>query len=109
MTVDKFGHYYNHKYNSEILKKNVSKSLGITLDQSNNIDFQDKRIKNLAPPSEGADAVNKDYLYSQINHFQEILKRDISEEIVIIREDIALLKENIDDIYTAIRSMYRVK
>ena len=73
MTVDKFGHYYNQKYNSEILKKNVSKTLGIIIDKNNNLDIHDKRIKNLAPPSEGSDAVNKNYLYSQINHVQEIL------------------------------------
>ena len=98
MTVDKFGQYYNQKYNSEILKKNVSKTLGIIIDKNNNLDIQDKRIKNLAPPSEGSDAVNKDYLYSQINHVQEILKRGISAEIVNIRQHVIDLRQQINDI-----------
>ena len=98
MTVDKFRHYYIQKYDSEILKKNVSKTLGIIIDKHNNLDIQDKRIKNLAPPSEGADAVNKDYLYSQINHVQEILKRGISTEIIKIRQDVIDLRQQITDI-----------
>lgn len=99
MTVDKFGHFYNQKYNSEILKKNVSKTLGIIVDKHNNLDIQDKRIKNLAPPSEGTDAVNKDYLYSQVNHIQEVLKRGISKEVVNIRKEIIDLKLKIKEIY----------
>lgn len=109
MTVDKFGHYYNHKYNSEILKKNVSKTLGIILDKDKNLDIQDKRIKNLATPSEGTDAVNKDYLHSQINHVQEILKRGISKEVVNNRKDIIELKQKINDIYDVMKSMSAIK
>lgn len=102
MTVDKFGHYYNHKYNSEILKKNVSKTLGIIIDSNNNIDIQNRKIKNLAPPSEGSDAVNKDYLYSQINHIQEVLKRGISKEVTNNIKDIKDLNQKIKDIYDVI-------
>lgn len=105
MTVDKFGHYYNQKYNSEALRKNVSKTLGIIVDETNNLDIQNKKIKNLAPPSQGTDAVNKTYLSTQINHVQEILKKGITKEILSIRKDIADLNKKITDIYNVMVSI----
>lgn len=105
MTVDKFGHYYNQKYNSEALKKNVSKTLGITVDEDYNIDVQNKKIRNISQPSEGTDAVNKTYLHSQVNHLQEILKRDCNTEFISIREELSELKKNYKDLLKILTSM----
>lgn len=105
MTVDKFGHYYNQKYNSEVLKKNVSKMLGITVDEDYNINIQNKKIRNIAPPTEDSDAVNKAYLYSQIKHIQEILKHDLNTEFNSIRSEISELKKKLKDIYAVLSSM----
>lgn len=105
MTVDKFGHYYAQKYNSETLKKNVTHTLGITLDKNNNLDIQNKKIKNLAPPTEGTDAVNKTYLSVQINHTQEVLKKGISKEVINLRKEITELKRTIKDIFDVMKEM----
>lgn len=104
MSVDKFGHYAS---NSNVLRENVSKILGIVVDSHNNLDFQNKKIKNLGAPSEDTDAVNKVYLQTQINHSQEIVKRGISTEIVDIRREISNLKNSLQDVYDVIISIQR--
>lgn len=98
MTVDKFGHYYNQKFTSEIKRKHFLKNFGVSLD-GNNINIENKRIKNLASPLEGLDAVNKNYVNSQIRHMQEHIKRGIGEEVLIVRNEIKDLNKKIDDIY----------
>lgn len=107
MTVDKFGHYYNNKHNSETLKKNVSKILGIIVDENYNLDVQNKKIRNLNFPSEGTDAVNKTYLHTQINILQEILKKGISKEVVTVRKEINELNKQIRDIYDVMITISR--
>lgn len=100
MTVDKFGrHYSKQKYNSDVLKKNVPQILGIIVDRDNNLNIQNKRIKNVAPPREEADAVNKAYLQIQINRTQDQLKRGINTEVLSVRNHIHELKSNLKDIY----------
>lgn len=98
MTVDKFGHYYNQKYSGESRKRNFSKSFGITLG-GDDYDADNRRIINLATPQQGTDAVNKSYINSQINHMQEHLKRGISKEVIIVRNEIKTLNKKICDIY----------
>lgn len=99
MTVDKFGHHYNQKYTSIALRGHVSRILGINIDNDNNIDIQNKKIKNLAPPSEGTDAVNQSYVHSQNQHLQEILKNGIFNECSNIREEISQLKKSQNEIF----------
>lgn len=79
MTVDKFGHHFNQKYSSEGRSKHLLKIFGFTLD-GNNIDLNNKRIVNVAPPLDGSDGVNKEYVNSQIKHKQQHLKRNIRDE-----------------------------
>ena len=99
MTVDKFGHHYNQKYSSLALRGNVSRILGINIDNDNNLDIQNKKIKNVAPPSEGMDAVNQSYVHSQNKHLQEILKKGIIQECSTIREEISQLKKSQNEIF----------
>lgn len=101
MSVDKFGHFSN----SDVLRRNVPKILGICVDSHNNLDIQNKKIKNLSPPSDDTDAVNKTYLQTQINHSQEILKRGLNTEIITIRKEIAELKTNLKDVYDVMITM----
>lgn len=110
MSVDKFGHFSN----SNISKRNVSKNLGISTDQYNNIDIQNRKIKNLASPSEDTDAVNKIYLQTQISHSQDILRTEVSTEIKDIlrtelsteikdiRQEVTWLKNNFKELYELI-------
>lgn len=99
MTVDKFGHYYNQKYIGDITRNTLSKNFGITFN-GNNIDIENKRILNLSPPINGADAVNKHYVNTQITHMQEHLKRGINKEVLIVRNEIKDLNKIISDIYS---------
>lgn len=99
MSVDKFGRYSKQKYNCDILKKNASKIIGIIVDSDNNLNVQNKRIKNLEIPREDADAVNKLYVQTEINRTQSQLKRGLSTEVVDIRNDIKQLNTKINEIY----------
>lgn len=99
MSVDKFGRYSKQKYNCDIFKKNASKIIGIIVDSDNNINVQNKRIKNLGVPREDADAVNKVYLQTEINRTQDQLKRGLNTEVVNIRNDIKELRSKINDLY----------
>lgn len=94
MTVDKFGHHYNQKYTSIALRGHVSRILGINIDNDNNIDIQNKKIKNLAPPSEGTDAVNHHtYIHKTST------KNGIFNECSNIREEISQLKKSQNEIF----------
>lgn len=105
MAVDKFGHYYNNKFTSETLKKNVSKILGIIVDENYNLDVQNKKIRNVNFPTEGTDAVNKTYLHTEIKNHEDILKRSISKEVVTLRKEISDLNNKIDDVYNVMVSL----
>lgn len=98
MTVDKFGHYYNQKHSDDLRRRNFSKNFNIVAN-GDNFNADNKRIINLATPLEGADAVTKTYMNSQINHMQELLKRGISKEVIIVRDEIKVLNKKICDIY----------
>lgn len=99
MTVDKFGHHYNLKYTSVTLKGNVSRLLGINIDEDNNLDIQNKRIRNFARPAGGSDAVNQAYVHSQNKNLQEILKKNVSQECSDIRQEISYLKHSLNELY----------
>lgn len=71
--------------------------LGIAVDKHNNLDIQNKKIKNLGPPSEETDAVNKAYLQTQIHRSQEIL----NIEILSIRHDISQLKNTLKSLMSS--------
>lgn len=90
MSVDKFGHFSN----SHLLKRNVPKVLGIFIDRYSNLDIQNRKIKNLAPPSEDTDAVNKVYIQTQISRTRDSLIKDLE----YIREEITNLKNDIQDL-----------
>lgn len=90
MSVDKFGHFSNYK--KEALRKDVPKWFGFTLDKDKNIDFQNKRIKNIRTPLEETDAVNKSFLFAQISNEHKILKNEINLEITPLREELSTFK-----------------
>lgn len=96
MSVDKFGHYYNSKlnYNNNILRKNESKNFGIILDSDKNLNFQNKRIKNVASPIEDNDSVTKDYLLSQINQIKKDLLLKINENEDVMYNKISNINQN---------------
>lgn len=99
MSVDKFGRYSKQKYNTNILKKNVPRIVGIIVDSDNNLNVQNKRIKNLGVPRDDTDAINKGYLQAEINRTQDQLKRGLNTEVVSIKNNIKELKSIINDIY----------
>lgn len=101
MSVDKFGHFSNSTH----YKKNVSKIFGIFIDRHNNIDIQYKKIKNLDPPAEDTDAVNKAYLQKQIYHSRDILKRDLNIEVNNIRQEITQMKISLSQLFELISTM----
>ena len=107
-TVDKFGHYYNQQYISLTLKEHVSRFLGINTDENNNLDIQNKKIRNVGAPAEGADAVNQAYVHSQIKHIQEILKQNIDQECAHLRQEISQLKKTQNELFK-ILSQYPFK
>lgn len=43
MTVDKFGHHYNQKNQSIAVRENVSRLLGVNIDEDNNLNVQYKK------------------------------------------------------------------
>lgn len=96
MSVDKFGHYYNSKlnYNNNILRKNESKNFGIILDSDKNLNFQNKRIKNVASPIEDNDSVTKDYLLSQINQIKKDLLLKINKNEDVMYNKISNINQN---------------
>lgn len=80
MSVDKFGHYLNDK--SEInLAKNAPKLLGFFVDQNNNIDVQNKRIKNVANALEENDCINKLFLQTQIDKQKQEIKFQLENHL----------------------------
>lgn len=103
MPVDKFGHYHKIRYNT--FKEDVEKTLGFVLDEHENLDIQNKRIRNISPPMQSSDAVNKAYLHQQINHNQEILKRGISKEIAAIKKTIDNLQKMVNETYSVMASL----
>lgn len=102
MTVDKFGHHYNQKNQSIAVRENVSRLLGVNIDEDNNLNVQNKKIRNVASPAEGADAVNQAYVHTQIKHIQEILKKNFIQECTFLREEISQLKRSQNEIFKAL-------
>lgn len=101
MSVDKFGHFSN----SDSVRKNDPKILGFGIDRHYNIDVKNKKIKNLAPPSEDTDAINRAYLQAQITRSQAILKNEMKPEFIDIRSEIAQIKNSIKDLLKVVGSM----
>lgn len=83
MSVDKFGHF-----SKDMQRGNVPKIPGINFDKNNNLNIQNKKIKNLGSPAEDTDAVNKAYLHNQIEHMREVLKKEVNVELTDIRREI---------------------
>lgn len=96
MSVDKFGHFSSYK--KEVLKKDVPKWFGFSLDKDKNLDFQNKRLKNVRRPIEETDAVNKAFLFAQIYNEQKILKNGINIEIIRVRDELSQVKAQIKSI-----------
>lgn len=99
MSVDKFGHFSSGNI------RNVPKVLGIAFDRYNNLNIQNKKIKNLGPPTEDTDAVNKAYLQKQINYSREILKQDLNSDIIIIKQEIAQLRDILNKSFNDIHAI----
>ena len=68
MSLDKFGRYSHFHTNKRknILKKPTD-PITFTLDRDEDINIHNKRIKKLKSPTEGSDAVNKDFLLTALN------------------------------------------
>jgi len=67
MSLDKFDRYYHFHTNKR--KNNLKKhtdSITFTIDHDKNIIMHNKRIKKLKSPTEGSDAVNKDFFIDSI-------------------------------------------
>lgn len=64
MSVDKFGHFSkNYDFNNnEKARRKIQKVVGLVLDRDNNLDVQNKRLKNISFPTQEKDAINKHYL-----------------------------------------------
>lgn len=78
MSVDKFGHYLNDT-SGIISTKNAPKLLGFFMDTNNNIDVQNKRIKNVAKALEENDAINKLFLQTQIEKLEHEITLELEE------------------------------
>lgn len=86
MTLDKFGHYLNDT--SRIISiRNEPQVLGFYMDADNNIDIQNKRIKNVANAFEENDAVNKVFLQTQLEKMQHEVIKDLKEQLDEIRKE----------------------
>lgn len=103
MSVDKFGHFSPD--NSNAFKRDAPKVLGFFIDGNRNLDVQNKKIKNLDTPSEKTDAVNKIYVQTQLIILQEVLKKEIHDENLKIREEVVNLRKDIIDIYGILASL----
>ena len=91
MSIDKFGHYLNDT-SGRVFVKNVPKLLGFVMDTTNNIDVQNKRIKNVAKALEENDVVNKLFLQSQIEEVRDEIHLILSQKLNEIRETISSMK-----------------
>lgn len=95
MSVDKFGHYYNSKLNyNNIIRKNESKMFGFILDSDENLNVQNKRIKQVSSPVEENDAVTKNFLLSQINQMQKDLLLNIHKNDDVVYGKIFNINQN---------------
>lgn len=105
MSVDKFGHYLNDTSSSTISIQNAPKLLGFFMDTDNNIDVQNKRIKNVAKALEEDDVINKVFLQTQIekteNKLIKYFKEDankirdgLQEQIIALGREIGVQMEN---------------
>lgn len=103
MSVDKFGHFTIS--NLKPYKGDVPKVLGLFLDNNRNLDLQNKKIENLATPTEEADAVNKIYLQTQINIAQELLKNYFNNKIDSVEHSLTLLNRKLIDFYELLTSI----
>jgi len=61
MSVDKFGHFSVYKERSENLKRRVSSSKELFIDEDGNLNAQNKRIKNGSKPLGNNDLAMKQY------------------------------------------------
>ena len=109
MSINKFGHYLNDT-SSIISIKNAPKLLGLYMDKDNNIDVQNKRIRNVASALEENDVVNKMFLQSYTEKMQketiDYLKSDIEE----IREILFNMKQMfIEEIKLLIEEVYGIQ
>lgn len=90
MSLDKFGHYLNDT-SSIISIKNAPKLLGFYMDVHNNIDVQNKRIKNVADALDENDVVNKLFLQTQLEKAQEEINERLQQKVnEIHKENIAV-------------------
>lgn len=80
MSVDKFGHYSNEKYSNENLKKTESKLIGITMDNDQNINMQNRRIKNVGVPIQETDAITKRFMQAHVTQAKENIINYINTE-----------------------------
>lgn len=101
MTVDKFGHYFDRKYNSEEKTKNLLKNFGFRIDD-NNVNIEHKRIINVALPIEELDVANKAYVNSQISS----MVFGLSQQVNNLKKEITDLNHKIDIL---LQSEYIVK
>lgn len=88
MSVDKFGHYLNDTNSSIFSTKNAPKLLGFFMDADNNINVQNKRIKNVAKALEENDVINKLFLQTQIEKTEDKLKLYFKEDNIKMRDDL---------------------
>lgn len=95
MSLDKFGHYLNDT-SGIISVKNVPKLLGFYMDVDNNINVQNKRIKNIAKALEDNDAVSKLFLQSQVEKMQEEINKRLQEEVNEIRKENITMKLSLE-------------
>lgn len=87
MSVDKFGHYLHDK--SDLVSiKNAPKLLGFFVDTNNNIDIQNKRIKNVAKALEENDVVSKVFMQTQIEKIEDKLNQYFKADNDKIQENI---------------------
>ena len=91
MPVDKFGHFvfsFNRKKNF------ACPDFGIRLDDDQHINFQSKRLKNVADPIDERDGLNQ-------RHLKEALdkrSKNILEEIEKLRKELINTKASLEDI-----------
>ena len=109
MSVDKFGHYLNDTSNI-ISLKNAPKLLGLFVDTNNNIDVQNKRIKNVAEALEENDVINKLFLQTQIEKLEEKLLTYFKADNTVIQEDLQMQIEELQrEIKLDIEENYKIQ
>lgn len=94
MPVDKFGHFVEVKNDSP--RKHVNKSMGFLMDRDRNLNFQNKRIKNLGYPIEEKDAVSKGFLQTEMQKLQQEMITTLQTQIQKIYQELTLKLMSLD-------------